>query len=106
MSSSEADWAALRELCARIDALVAGGRSAEAPDDVVTALLSTATRLYRDATHEGGRDIPAFSDAAMPATSVVVTVSAMLRAVGMNPFDLSMWFNRPGRIDADGGEGG
>ena len=63
MSSSEADWAALRELCARIDALVAGGRSAEAPDDVVTALLSTATRLYRDATHEGGRDIPAFSDA-------------------------------------------
>ena len=63
------------------------------------------SRLYREATLEGQRAIPAFSDAAMPATSVVVTVSAMLRAVGMNPFDLSMWFNRPGPLGPESESG-
>ena len=104
MSSSDADFFALRALCAKIDAIVADGRSAEIPDDVVSGLLTTATKLYRDATHEGRRAIPAFADAStMTATSVVVTVSAMLRGVGMNPFDLSMWFNRPGPLEDDGG---
>jgi hypothetical protein len=28
-------------------------------------------------------------------TDVVVTVSEILRAVNLNTFDLSMWFNRP-----------
>ncbi len=104
MSWSEDDTRALRELCARLDAKCAEQETADVPDELVTALLTSATSLFRATTHEGGRSIPAFAESsAVPATSVVVAVSAMLRAVNMNPFDLSMWFNRPLPMERPGG---
>lgn len=103
MSWSDADTAALKQLCARLDAISASGETDAIPDGAVTALLTSATALFRAATHEGGREIPAFTEeSATPATSVVVTVTAMLRATNMNPFDLSMWFNRPPPLERGG----
>ena len=72
------------------------GHVEEVPDELISRLLEVTTTMFRLATHDGGRDIPAFSEnSTIAATSVVVTVSAMLRSVGMNPFDLSLWFGRP-----------
>jgi hypothetical protein len=103
MSSSEpsaaisaADWVALRDICARIEAKCRADRIDDIPDEIATTLLTTATMLFRLATLEHRRSIAAFDETrAIPATSVVVTVSAMLRAAGMNSFDLAMWFHRP-----------
>lgn len=91
---SPAEITSLMQLCAKIRQADASGHTENIPDEVVSALLSTATMLYARATHEDGRAIAPFVDRGISATSVVVTVKAMLQAAGLSSFDLAMWSNR------------
>jgi hypothetical protein len=52
-------------------------------------------RLYAAKSEDAPEELPPVAPEAVTATDVVVTVSAMVRAAGLNLFDLSMWFNRP-----------
>ena len=91
---SAEEIAALARTCAKIKAKCASGQTDDIPNETVTALLSAATMLYAFATHECGRTIEPFQSAEITATSVVVTVKAMLEAAGLSSFDLAMWSNR------------
>jgi hypothetical protein len=74
-------------------------RTGTPPNDAeIQAMLATAVRLYaqRAAECEGGA-LPAFAPDAATATEVMVTVTAMLKAVNLQVFELGMWQAWSGR---------
>jgi hypothetical protein len=88
MSLSDAE---LRAACEAAAARVRAGEALS--PDLAIAALTLGTLAYGAAGARGEVWPPALP-AEVPATEVVVTVSAMLRAAGLNSFDLAMWFHR------------
>jgi hypothetical protein len=74
-------------------------RPAEPPSDAdIQAMLAKAVRLYAERVAERDGPLPAFpSDAQVTATDVMVTVTAMLKAVNLQVFELGMWQAWSGR---------
>jgi len=67
-------------------------------DAEIQAALAKAVRLYAERTTEAEGALPAFPpDAPMTATEVMVTVTAMLKAVNLQVFELGMWQTWSGR---------
>lgn len=66
-------------------------------DTDIQDMLAKSVRLYaeRAAEREGG--LPAFASDAATATEVMVTVTAMLKAVNLQVFELGMWQAWSGR---------
>jgi hypothetical protein len=66
-------------------------------DAEVQELLARAVRLYAERVEERGA-LSAFpSEASVTATDVMVTVTAMLKAVNLQVFELGMWQAWSGR---------
>ncbi len=65
----------------------------ERPSDAeIQAMLAKAVRLYAERAAERESALSAFpAEAAVTATDVVVTVTAMLKAVNLQVFELGMW---------------
>ena len=60
-------------------------------DAEVQTMLADAVRLYAERAAEGDRPLPAFAADAATATEVMVTVTAMMKAVNLQVFELGMW---------------
>lgn len=61
-------------------------------DADIQATLARAVRLYAGRAAEQQGSLPAFpAEADITATEVVVTVTAMLKAVNLQVFELGMW---------------
>jgi hypothetical protein len=80
---------------------VAAAESALASGDLdavsfaeIERVLTAATRIYAAKVDGADEFPPPLTAADMTATDVVVTVSEMVKAAGLNLFDLSMWFRR------------
>jgi hypothetical protein len=71
--------------------------SAPEPSDAeVQTMLADAVRLY--AARASEHELAAFpADAAVTATDVMVTVSAMLKAANLQVFELGMWQSWSGK---------
>jgi hypothetical protein len=58
-------------------------------------MLAKAVQLFaaraQEYAQEGDGPLPAFAPAAATATEVMVTVTAMLKAVNLQVFELGMW---------------
>ena len=64
----------------------------ERPSDTdIQSLLAKAVRLYAERASEQDGALPAFASDAATATEVMVTVTAMLKAVNLQVFELGMW---------------
>ncbi len=65
----------------------------EKPSDTeIQAMLAKAVRLYAERAMDTEMALPAFpASAPMTATEVMVTVTAMLKAVNLQVFELGMW---------------
>jgi hypothetical protein len=63
------------------------------PNDAeIQAMLAKAVRLYAERATESETALPAFpANAPMTATEVMITVTAMLKAVNLQVFELGMW---------------
>jgi hypothetical protein len=67
-------------------------------DAEVQAMLARAVRLYAGRVAEREDVLAAFpADAPVTATDVMVTVTAMLKAVNLQLFELGMWQTWSGR---------
>jgi len=67
-------------------------------DAEVQAMLARAVRLYAGRVAEREDALAAFpADAPVTATEVMVTVTAMLKAVNLQLFELGMWQTWSGR---------
>ena len=65
-------------------------------DAELERVMTAAVRLYA-AKAEGDTSPQVVAPDRVTPTDIVVTVSALIRAVGLNLWDLSMWFNREKR---------
>jgi hypothetical protein len=76
---------------------LSSGRLEQVSDAELERVMTAAVRLY--AAKAEATDSPAQPVTAeyVTPTDIVVTVSAMIRAVGLNLWDVSMWFNREKR---------
>ena len=76
---------------------MASGDLAAIPDAELARVMTAAVRLYAAKVDvDGAPALPVEPDKLTP-TDIVVTVSALIKAVGLNLWDLSMWFQRPTR---------
>jgi hypothetical protein len=57
-------------------------------------ILTAAVKLYVAKAEESGAYPPPVAADQVTPTEVVTVVSEMIRAAGLNLFDLSMWFGR------------
>jgi len=64
---------------------------ARASDAEIQDALANAVRLYTERAAERDGALPAFAPDAVTATEVMVTVTAMLKAVNLQVFELGMW---------------
>jgi hypothetical protein len=65
-------------------------------DAELERVMTAAVRLYA-AKAEADEPPAVVTAAQVTPTDIVVTVSALIRAVGLNLWDVSMWFNRAKR---------
>ncbi len=56
--------------------------------------MTAAVRLYAAKAEADNAAAQLVTPRAVTPTDIVVTVSALIRAVGLNLWDVSMWFNR------------
>jgi hypothetical protein len=66
-------------------------------DTDIQAMLAIAVRLYAERAAEREDGLPAFAPDAATATEVMVAVTAMLKAVNLQVFELGMWQAWSGR---------
>jgi hypothetical protein len=69
----------------------------EIGDAELQAVMTAAVRLYAAKAEASDTDVQPVRPEKVTPTDIVVTVSALIRAVGLNLWDLSMWFNREKR---------
>jgi hypothetical protein len=73
-------------------------RASERPSDAeIQDMLAKAVRLYAGRVAEREGALPAFPADAATATEVMVTVTALLKAVNLQVFELGMWQAWSGR---------
>jgi hypothetical protein len=60
-------------------------------DAEIQSMLANAVRLFAERATERDGALPAFAPDAATATEVMVTVTAMLKAVNLQVFELGMW---------------
>jgi hypothetical protein len=70
---------------------------ASAPEVEIQEMLARAVRLYARRAEQGDASAAFPPGADLTATEVLVTVSAMLRAVNLQVFELGMWQAWSGR---------
>ena len=85
------------ELAREVERALAAGDTGALPPDCVQSLLSAACRAYA-AHEEAGVRYPALPDKSpATATDVMVTASGLLKAAGLQVFELGMWVSYTGR---------
>ena len=76
---------------------VAVPANADLRDSDIQNNLAQAIRLYAERVAERDGALPAFPTDAVTATDVMVTATAMLKAVNLQIFELGMWQAWSGR---------
>jgi hypothetical protein len=66
-------------------------------DTEIQHMLANAVRLFAERAAERDGALPAFAPETATATEVMVTVTAMLKAVNLQVFELGMWQAWSGR---------
>jgi hypothetical protein len=76
---------------------LSSGRPEEVADADLERVLTAAVRLYAAKTETDNPPARPVTPEAVTPTEVVVAVSDMIKAAGLNLWDVSMWFNRAKR---------
>jgi hypothetical protein len=85
-----------KRVAATLERSIVDGKLDLVATDALQALISAACRVYT-ARREAGEDLSPVAKNTVSATDVMVTTSALLRAVDLAVFELGMWQNWTGR---------
>jgi hypothetical protein len=85
------------DFVAAAEEALSAGDLARVSDADLERVLTAAVRLYAAKTEADAPPASPVTASAVTPTEVVVTVSDMLKAAGLNLWDVSMWFNRSRR---------
>jgi hypothetical protein len=83
------------EFCEVLIAALRRGDMAAIPDDALRRVLTVAVKAYAAKVEAAGGEFMPFESGSVTATETVVMACAMIRAAGLNLFDIAMWFQRP-----------
>ena len=76
---------------------LSSGKPDQVSDAELKRVMTAAVRLYAAKAEVVEQPAPPVAPERVTPTDIVVTVSALIRAVGLNLWDVSMWFNREKR---------
>jgi hypothetical protein len=76
---------------------LSSGKPDYVSDAELERVMTAAVRLYAAKAEVAEKPATPVAAERVTPTDIVVTVSAMIRAVGLNLWDVSMWFNREKR---------
>ena len=82
---------------AAAERVLASGKVAAVSDVELARVMTAAVRLYAAKADIDGETPAPVEPEKLTPTDVVVTVTQLIRAVGLNLWDLSMWVQRPQR---------
>ena len=85
---------AIEHLCQFTERALSSGDPAQVADADLERVLTAAVRLYAAKTESDTPPVQPITPQAVTPTDIVVTVSDMIKAAGLNLWDVSMWFNR------------
>jgi len=76
---------------------LASGSVDKVSDEELARVMTAAVRLYAAKTETDQPPAQPITPSSVTPTDIVVTVSGLIRAAGLNLWDVSMWFNRTKR---------
>jgi hypothetical protein len=82
-------------LCGAFTMVLHSGELDVIPDAALRRVLVSAIKLYAAKAEAAGHDFAPFDSDQLTATQAAVTACAIIRAAGLNLFDIAMWFGRP-----------
>jgi hypothetical protein len=82
------------DFVSRAERALASGELDAVADAELARVLTAAMRLYSAKTESDNPPSAPIEPQKVTPTEVVVTVSDMIRAAGLNLWDVSMWFRR------------
>ena len=82
------------DFVAAAERALSSGEPEQVSDGDLERVLTAAVRLYAAKAETDTPPAQAITPSAVTPTDVVVTVSDLIRAAGLNLWDVSMWFNR------------
>ena len=87
------------DFCARARDAIARGEPDAVSDKALQQVLTAAVKLYAAKVERRGYEVAPFPADAVTATETVVTACGLIRAAGLNMFDVAIWFHRPPGIE-------
>jgi hypothetical protein len=87
------------DFCAAARDALARGEPDAISDKALQQVLTAATKVYAAKVERRGHDVAPFPPNTVTATESVVTACGLIRAVGLNMFDVAIWFHRPPGIE-------
>jgi hypothetical protein len=85
------------ELARDVEAALAAGRAEALPPECIQSLMSATCRAYAAHDEAGIKYPPLAGNNPATATDVMVTTSGLLKAAGLQVFELGMWVTYTGR---------
>ena len=85
------------DFVAAAERALSSGNPAQVADADLERVLTAAVRLYAAKTESDKPPVQPITPSSVTPTDIVVTVSDMIKAAGLNLWDVSMWFNRDKR---------
>jgi len=82
------------DFIAAAEQALASGELGQVSDAELERVLTAAVRLYAAKTETDSPPATPITPSRVTPTDIVVTVSDLIRAAGLNLWDLSMWFQR------------
>ncbi len=92
-----ADGALGGDFVAAAERALSSGNPALVSDAELERVMTAAVRLYAAKAETDSPPATPITPADVTPTEIVVTVSDLIRAAGLNLWDVSMWFNRSKR---------
>ena len=83
------------EFCGLVTASLRHGDLDAIPDAALRRVLASAVKAYAAKAEAAEAELAPFEADEVTATETAVTACAMIRAAGLNLFDIAMWFQRP-----------
>jgi hypothetical protein len=82
------------DFVAACERALASGRPGQVDDADLERVLTAAVRLYAAKAESDQPPAQPVTPERVTPTEIVMTVSDLIRAAGLNLWDVSMWFNR------------
>lgn len=87
------------DFCGHARNALARGEPDTISDKALQQVLTAAVKVYAAKVERRGYEVAPFPAEAVTATETVVTACGLIRAAGLNMFDVAIWFHRPPGIE-------